>query len=386
MLATLKRIKDLFLQKLDFLLEKQDNLLRKQDSLFQRQDNIVQRQGNTDASIKSLLKSSIHVVERQNQLLQSQMQIVSNQSLDLQQQEVLRQQVNSLKQQFETRLNRLEAQLEEVLKILASMTDYQSEGISVGEPRLDAEVGLMSFLYSYLPNRVAIDIGANKGDIAEQLLKSGFEVYAFEPFQPIFAQLQQRLSRYSHFHAFDCAIGVMDGERTLHIAEDLSGEHKYENPTLYSTLTPHSTMEDLQFTQQVNVSVRSLDSLHHSAEIPSEVGLVKIDTEGADLEVIRGMGDRGYPVVVSEYWDASHPFGASSPYKLPDLVKEMRQRQYHWFIVIYHRQLHDAGFYCNVPQSIQGTWGNVFFFQDHAIFSQALHWCDAVLPKTYFNG
>lgn len=379
MLSTLKRIKDLFLQKLDFLLERQDNLLRKQDALLQKQDN-------TDASIKSILKSSIHVVEQQNQLLQNQHQLATNQSLDLQQQEVLRQQVNLLKQQCETRFNQLDAQFEECRnQSFSSSASHQVQIVSTGEPGFDAESGLMSFLYSYLPSRVAIDIGANRGDIAERLLRSGFEVYAFEPFQPIFSQMKQRLSRYSHFHAFDCAIGATDGESTLHIAEDLSGKHKYENPTLYSTLTPHSTMDDLQFTQQVKVSVRSLDSLHHTAELPSEVGLVKIDTEGADLEVIRGMGDRRYPVIVSEYWDPSHPFGKSSPYQLPDLIKEMRQRQYHWFIVVYHRQLHDAGFYCNVPQSIEGTWGNIFFFQDHALFAQALNWCDAVLPKTYFG-
>jgi hypothetical protein len=33
-----------------------------------------------------------------------------------------------------------------------------------------------------LPYRLAIDVGANCGDVSERLLQAGIEVYAFEPF------------------------------------------------------------------------------------------------------------------------------------------------------------------------------------------------------------
>src|ERR1035441_6736704 len=42
------------------------------------------------------------------------------------------------------------------------------------------ETGLFSFLYSYLPERGALDIGANHGSVSELLLKAGYEVYALD--------------------------------------------------------------------------------------------------------------------------------------------------------------------------------------------------------------
>ncbi|MCX6376601.1 MAG: hypothetical protein NTU88_11310, partial [Armatimonadetes bacterium] len=48
------------------------------------------------------------------------------------------------------------------------------------------ETGLMDLLYSYLPTRKAIDVGAHTGDVSECLLRSGYEVYAFEPFPPVY--------------------------------------------------------------------------------------------------------------------------------------------------------------------------------------------------------
>jgi hypothetical protein len=46
------------------------------------------------------------------------------------------------------------------------------------------ESGLISFLYSYLPARSVVDVGAHVGDVLETLLTAGYEVYAFEPFPP----------------------------------------------------------------------------------------------------------------------------------------------------------------------------------------------------------
>jgi hypothetical protein len=81
------------------------------------------------------------------------------------------------------------------------------------------------------------------------------------------------------------------------------------------------------------------------------------------------------------------PFGKAGAFNwLESLVREMRQRDYRWHIIIYRVWgKTDISFYCNQTKSVNNSWGNVFFFQDYQIFTQALQWCAAVLPPTYFN-
>jgi FkbM family methyltransferase len=249
----------------------------------------------------------------------------------------------------------------------------------------EPEVGLMVHLYSCLPSRTAVDIGANVGNVSSRLLEAGFEVFAFEPHPTVFYQLSDRFSKDANFHCFPWAVGSSDDSRSLHIASETPGSTRYPDSTLYSSLITHSMPDGLAFTGSVTVTVRSLESLHHSEHVPAAIGLVKIDTEGFDLEVIRGMGTHRYSVVIVEYWDEATPFGASGAMnRLDDMIKEMRRRDYHWYIVFYRVWGKEAvSFYCNHERSVENAFGNVFFFRDYTAFAEALKWCSAVLPVTY---
>jgi FkbM family methyltransferase len=248
------------------------------------------------------------------------------------------------------------------------------------------EVGLMGHLYSFLPNRTCIDIGANLGEFSERLLQFGYKVYSFEPFPPVFDQLSKRLGANSEFRAYPYAIGAQNTKMPLHVVVDHSGG-QYDDPTLYSTLAPHAIMDGMTFTKSVDVPVKTLASLHESGEVPPNVDLVKIDTEGCDLDVIRGMGSIRYPVVSAEFWDPEYVCGRSgTSNRLDELANEMKSRGYHWFIVFYRVEgSYSISFYCHRKQSVKKSWGNVFFFQDHSLFEKALNWCSAVLPETRFR-
>ena len=249
------------------------------------------------------------------------------------------------------------------------------------------EAGLFSFLYSCLPGRGALDIGANHGSVSEPLLKAGYEVYAFEPQPEVYDDLVRRLGTRNGFHGFQLALGSQDGEMPLHLATDLSADKTFGDASGYSSLTQHSMPADLPFTSARTVTVKTLAGLHNAGTLPQDIGLVKIDTEGYDLEVVRGMGDYRYPVVAAEFWDSEIPFGGSGQlYTLECMVGEMRRRNYFWHIVLYRIWgQNQAGFYCNHDKSIPKAWGNIVFFRDYPIFAQAQSWCSAVLPRTYFK-
>lgn len=278
-------------------------------------------------------------------------------------------------------LNRVERVQQEVAFIRASL---KLENSSQYQTYDFVEVDLMIYLYSFLPSRVALDIGANIGDVTEGLLDAGYEVIAFEPNLPVFEQLQRRFGNRKGLQLHHLAIGRTDATMQLHIAEDFSPTNIYKDSTLYSSLILHSMPEKLQFTRSSAVKVRSLESLHNSMEIPSEIGLLKIDAEGFDLEIIRGMGEQVYPVVVAEYWDKEMPFARGEAYnRLDDLVVEMRDRGYWWHIVVHRDEdKGDIGFYCNSPRSVPNSWGNIFFFREQSIFFQALSWCSKSIPRT----
>jgi FkbM family methyltransferase len=249
------------------------------------------------------------------------------------------------------------------------------------------ETGLMAFLYSHLPTRKAIDVGAHVGDVSEALLKAGYEVYAFEPYAPVYEKLVNRLGNNRRLHAFQHALGCSEGEIPLHLAKSLSNGGQWGDTTVFNSLTPHSMPESLPFSETAMVTVKNMAGLHKAKSIPEDISLVKIDTEGYDLEVIRGMGDHRYPVVAVEFWDKEIPFGRSGLlYTTESMVEEMSQRGYHWYIVLYRIWgRNQTAFYCNHARPVPQTWGNMVFFRDYEVFAQGQAWCAAVLPRTYFK-
>lgn len=284
-------------------------------------------------------------------------------------------------------LSRLEPIAQEIQAFLANESVRQVCIETSDYVSTNPEMGLVEFLYSYVPSRIALDIGGHIGDVSAHLLSIGYDVYAFEPYPDSYRRLRERLGASPRFHSFAFALGSATGEAPLYLAEDRSPDNRYEDPTVFNSLARHGMPEDLPFTGSVTVPVRGLAELHREGVIPPDVGLVKIDTEGFDLEVIRGMQHHRYAVVMVEFWDRNIPFAANgSSYTVETMVAEMRAREYPWYVVIYRvwGQPRTA-FYCNHDRAVPGSWGNIIFFRDREIFMEAQRWCSATLHRTYFK-
>jgi FkbM family methyltransferase len=251
----------------------------------------------------------------------------------------------------------------------------------------EPEIGLVSHLGPLLSHRIALDIGANTGKYSHALLEAGFEVHAFEPNPSVLGQLRARFNNRQGFSAHGFALGAREDTLRLNLLQDSSPGNAYGDVSTLATLTRHSLPSGLSYTDSVEVPVRTLASVHQEGLVPAAAGYVKVDTEGFDLEVVRGMGPFKYPMVSLEFWDAMMEFGKTGAQnRLSDLSVEMQGRAYRWWIVIYRVWGENTvRFYCNMPQSIERSWGNVFFFQDHALFAEAERWCSAVLPRTYLT-
>lgn len=400
-----KAVKNLFLEKLDSLshvqleqiqkLEKLEKLNQldpldfKVEQLNNSTEQIRQENAETkrkaDLSLENqafLLKFSVDIVQGIQQFNQDSQQ----------QQQAIYQTFQAFQEETRERFQ-LNQQL--LSKVYEYIHNYKFKVVTNQSNFQGIEVELMCYLYSYLPYPSALDIGANQGDVTERLLQTGYEVYAFEPFLPVVEKLKNRLSNFSNLQVFPLALGAINEERELHLVgdqnlvNDPNSQPLYPDAdyTLLSSINIHSLPEGMVFTETVPITVTTLETLHQQQQVPSEVGLVKIDTEGFDLQVIQGMGDYRYPVVVAEFWDEKFPFGEfGADNRLPSLVEAMKLRGYHWFIVIYRVfPNNEVSFYCNHLISVGSSWGNIFFFQEHSIFSEALKWCSSVMPATYFS-
>ncbi|WP_373479607.1 FkbM family methyltransferase [Geminocystis sp.] len=438
LIRRIKIIKELSLEKLDQLIHKSDNLDGKIDSLLNNDTSFLEAIINIIKALKNIYKQSQEQYSSLTKLIQNNYQNLTillknsesnHEKIDtleakindlnthfpvihqeightktishdsLSQQVVIKQLCDdSLSQQIVIKqlcndsLSQQKFLLEQQKEIKNILTKITSKPLIINESSRelnDPEIGLMMYLYSFLPTRYAIDVGANIGDMSESLLKAGYEVFAFEPFLPVYEKLNTRLGNYPNFHSHQIALGSTNETTQLYLATDKTPENIYQDSTFYSSLIKHSMPEDLPFTDTTTVAVKTLASLHDSREIPADVSLVKIDAEGFDLQVIHGMGLYQYPVVITEFWDDQFPFGISDTHnRLDDLVTEMRRRKYYWYVVMYRvwgDETQTISFYCNHPQSVSNSWGNIFFFHDYNLFVQAHRWTLSVLPETYFR-
>jgi len=145
--------------------------------------------------------------------------------------------------------------------------------------------------YSFLKNlgqtnpRLCIDIGANKGNYSKLLLeKTGSSVIAFEPLPKAYAELLELEGRYGkRFRSYNYGVGEKCEELTLYF-----GSEDSELASFSTEINEIAYVSDSNI-NSIKVKVISLDSFfeNNALEIDS-IDLIKIDTEGYELEVLRG--------------------------------------------------------------------------------------------------
>jgi FkbM family methyltransferase len=140
------------------------------------------------------------------------------------------------------------------------------------------------------PGDVMLDCGANVGDVSSQLARSGATVYAFEPNPRCFEVLQRRFARLPHVHCLHC--GVLDRECTLSLSTPRAhAGFDALDTTVASSLHGerlHSADYELD---QVQVPCIDIDAFVRGLGRP--VLLMKVDIEGAEIEVLNRLIDTG---------------------------------------------------------------------------------------------
>lgn len=137
-------------------------------------------------------------------------------------------------------------------------------------------------ILSGLQINCVLDVGANKGQFAASLREIGYrgDIFSFEPLKTDFQILKTRLGSDPRWRGMNVALGNEDAIKTFNVALD--------STEMSSFLVPRDRGWNLR---REPVEMRKLDSLFAelAAQMPQPPRIfLKMDTQGYDVEVIRG--------------------------------------------------------------------------------------------------
>ena len=139
------------------------------------------------------------------------------------------------------------------------------------------------------PGDLAVDLGANMGVVTEVLARSGADVIAFEPDPWAFSKLTERFADRPNVRLVNAAVGVGGG--TVRLMRAANFETNPEGASVKSTILSGGRQIDED--QGIDVPLVDFPAFL-AAEMKSraEIAFVKMDIEGAELDILEAM-DRG---------------------------------------------------------------------------------------------
>ncbi|HKH92093.1 MAG TPA: FkbM family methyltransferase [Gemmatimonadaceae bacterium] len=141
---------------------------------------------------------------------------------------------------------------------------------------------------------VVIDVGANLGQfhdtVRNEVAFTG-PIVSFEPVGDFRSQLKARRHTDPAWHIEPFALGSTNGSAEIHVMES-PGLSSLKKPDLAAMRSLLPAPERTNIGKMENIEVRRLDEIakRHPALSGARRALLKTDTQGFDLEVIRGAG------------------------------------------------------------------------------------------------
>ena len=136
---------------------------------------------------------------------------------------------------------------------------------------------------------LVLDVGANDGGYGRQIRSSGYQgdILSFEPLSNAHAALLRATSDDARWQvAPRMALGEADGEITINIAGNSTSSSILPMGKVHADAAPTS-----RYLGQEAVDLRRLGSLDLPMLNSAKSILLKIDTQGYEMAVLRGAGD-----------------------------------------------------------------------------------------------
>jgi FkbM family methyltransferase len=148
-----------------------------------------------------------------------------------------------------------------------------------------------AFLISYLrlqpvlkilhEGSVIIDCGANVGDISILFAKSKAQVFAFEPDPIAFKVLENRTKSYSNITCYQKAVSTTNGTTRMYFHKERAQLNHEAYSVSSSIIGEKENIDTNNF-----VEIETIDLSEFIASMKDMVALVKMDVEGAEIEIL----------------------------------------------------------------------------------------------------
>lgn len=168
--------------------------------------------------------------------------------------------------------------------------------------------------FNFSPDLV-VDVGVSRGSDFLYELFPKTKTLLIDPYPGFEDICRSQYGDKYDFDYFECAVGADAGKSTLKIQSDDIGK---------STLGMPTTMQGQKTVKEVEVEVTTLDNL--CKVYPGKVGL-KIDTEGHELEVLKGAAEtlRRTEFVIAEVSIKKRYWGG---YRFSDMISLMKEHDF----------------------------------------------------------
>jgi FkbM family methyltransferase len=160
-----------------------------------------------------------------------------------------------------------------------------------------------------------VDVGCHEGEILDAMRRHApdGEFYAFEPLPHLFSALQTKYASDGNVHLVQAALSESAGNSSF--------QHVVTNPG-YSGLRPRAYSRPDETIVEIQVVMSRLDDI-----LPTDfdVHFMKIDVEGAELQVLRGSVatlQRCRPYVVFEHGMGGTDWYGTRPEQVYDLFAD----------------------------------------------------------------
>ena len=136
-------------------------------------------------------------------------------------------------------------------------------------------------------DKLCIDLGANIGEYTQKMAKAVKAVIAFEPDPWAYAQLQLNLADFTNVRTENAAASTEDGSTLL-------WRHKRfdDHPAEYSISSSLMSSKFDVVDHEQAVEVQSINFVDYLCDLNNDIGIIKMDIEGAEVEILEALLDR----------------------------------------------------------------------------------------------
>jgi len=153
-----------------------------------------------------------------------------------------------------------------------------------------AEGYLLGICTLLQPGDLAVDLGANRGDVTALLAATGADVVAFEPDPVTFDTLKARFDGMANVTLIPAAAGVGSGKVRLMRADNFAGNP--EGASVKSSILDGGRRMDASNT--VEVALIDFPAwVREQVAVRGQIAFVKMDIEGAELDILEAMDREG---------------------------------------------------------------------------------------------